>query len=145
MRALRVRAAVLKSLAARKAYEQERYRGTERRQQLRDESRLELFFRVGAALTKVYHSALAPACGWRTPGTASHYVAARSWSASLQHPLVSLSTTRELCAVAGAQDVVRDHIALFGMLLYVYSEGVETIIRSVSYVKFRAPRDRAPP
>ena len=41
-----------------------------------------------------------------------------------QHPLVSLSTTRELCAVAGAQNVVRDHIALFGMLLYVYSEGV---------------------
>ena len=59
----------------------------------------------------------------------------------MQHPLVSLSTTRELCAVAGAQDVVRDHIALFGMLLYVYSEGVETIIRSVSYVKFRAPWD----
>ena len=38
--------------------------------------------------------------------------------------LVSLSTTRELCAVAGAQDVVRGHIELFGMLLYVYSEGV---------------------
>ena len=35
---------------------------------------------------------------------------------------VSLSTTRELCAVAGAQDVVRDHIALFEMLLYLYSE-----------------------
>ena len=53
MRTLRARAAVLKSLAARKAYEQEeeRYRGTERRQQLRDERRLELFFRVGAALT----------------------------------------------------------------------------------------------
>ena len=51
MRALRAHAAVLKSLAARKALEQERYRGTERRQQLRDESRLELFFRVGAALT----------------------------------------------------------------------------------------------
>ena len=58
---------------------------------------------------------------------------------------MSLSTTRELCAVAGAQDVVRDHIALFGMFLYVYSEGVETIIRSVSYLNFRAPRDRAPP
>ena len=51
MRALRAHAAVLKSLAARKALEQERYRGTERRQQLRDESRLELFFRVGAVLT----------------------------------------------------------------------------------------------
>ena len=58
---------------------------------------------------------------------------------------MSLSTTRELCAFAGAQDVVRGHIELFGMLLYVYGEGVETIIRSVSYVKFRAPRDRAPP
>ena len=43
------------------------------------------------------------------------------------------------------QDIVRDHIALFGMLIYVYSEGVETIIRSVSYVKFRAPWDWAPP
>ena len=51
MRTLRARAAVLKSLAAHKAYEQERYRGTERRQQLRDERRLELFFRMGAALT----------------------------------------------------------------------------------------------
>ena len=51
MRALRARAPILKSLAARKACEQERYRGTERRQQLRDESRLELFFTVGAALT----------------------------------------------------------------------------------------------
>ena len=51
MRALRVRAPILKILAARKAYKQERYRGTERRQQLRDESRLELFFRMGAALT----------------------------------------------------------------------------------------------
>ena len=59
----------------------------------------------------------------------------------LLRPLVSLSTTRELCAFAGAQDVVRGHIELFGMLLYVYSEGVETIIRSVSYVKFRAPWD----
>ena len=68
MRALRVRAPILKILAARKAYKQERYRGTERRQQLRDESRLETFFRMGAAL------ALAPACSWRTPGTASHYV-----------------------------------------------------------------------
>ena len=58
---------------------------------------------------------------------------------------MSLSTTRELCAVAGAQDVVRGHIELFGMLLYVYSEGVETIIRSVSYVKFRAPWDWDPP
>ena len=54
---------------------------------------------------------------------------------------MSLSTTRELCAVAGAQDVVHGHIELFGMLLYVYSEGVETITRSVSYVKFRAPWD----
>ena len=51
MRALRVRAPILKSLATRKACEQERYRGTERRQQLRDERRLELFFRTGAALT----------------------------------------------------------------------------------------------
>ena len=51
MRTLRARAAVLKILTARKAYEQERYRGTERRQQLRGESRLELFFRMGAALT----------------------------------------------------------------------------------------------
>ena len=51
MRALRARAPVLKFLAARKAYEQERYRGTDRRQQLRAESRLELFFRMGAALT----------------------------------------------------------------------------------------------
>ena len=58
---------------------------------------------------------------------------------------MSLSTTRELCAVAGAQDVVRGHIELFGMLLYVYSEGVETIKRSVSYVNFRAPRDPALP
>ena len=49
----------------------------------------------------------------------------------MHHPLVSLSTTRELCAFAGAQDVVRGHIELFGMLLYVYSEGVETIIRKV--------------
>ncbi len=51
MRALRARAPVLKLLAARKALEQERYRGTERRKQLRDERRLELFFRTGAALT----------------------------------------------------------------------------------------------
>ena len=51
MRALRARAPILKSLAARKALEQERYRGTERRKQLRDERRLELFFRTGAALT----------------------------------------------------------------------------------------------
>ena len=49
--ALRARASVLNVLAARKALEQERYRGTERRQQLRDERRLELFFRMGAALT----------------------------------------------------------------------------------------------
>ena len=46
-RSVRVRP-YLKSLAARKALEQERYRGTERRKQLRDESRLGLFFRVGA-------------------------------------------------------------------------------------------------
>ena len=51
MRALRARAPVLKFLAARKALEQERYRGTERRKQLRDERRWELFFRMGAALT----------------------------------------------------------------------------------------------
>ena len=38
---------------------------------------------------------------------------------------------------------MRDHIALFRMLIYVYSEGVETIIRSVS--KFRAPWDWDPP
>ena len=136
MRALRAHAAVLKSLAARMALEQERYRSTERRKQLRDESRLELFFRVGAALT----IPLGAGTGLRLEDT-RHRLAARSWSASLQHPLVSLSTTRELCAVAGAQDVVRDHIALFGMLSYVYSEGVETIIRSVSCVKFRAPWD----
>ena len=62
-------------LVARKALEQERYRGTERRKQLRGESRLELFFRsgcwMGAALRSLYRSALAPACSWRTPGTAS--------------------------------------------------------------------------
>ena len=40
---------------------------------------------------------------------------------------------------------MRGHIELFGMLLYVYSEGVETIKRSVSYVNFRAPRDPALP
>ena len=51
MRALRAHAAVLKSLAARKALKNGRGQGHERRQQLRDESRLELFFRVGAALT----------------------------------------------------------------------------------------------
>ena len=51
MRALRVRAPILKILAARKAYKQERYRGTERRQQLRDESRLDPFFRERAART----------------------------------------------------------------------------------------------
>ena len=139
MRALRARAPILKSLAARKAYEQERYRGTERRQQLRAESRLELFFRMGAALTITRR--------WHRHAVGGHQAPPRwcrlalQWSASLQHPLVSLSTTRELCAVAGAQNVVRDHIALFGMLLHVYSEGVETITRSVSYVKFRAPWD----
>ena len=55
LRELRVRAPVLKLLAARKAFEQERYRGvrgarylrgTESRKQLRDERRLELFFRT---------------------------------------------------------------------------------------------------
>ena len=51
MRALRARAAILKLLAARKALKNGRGQGYERRQQLRDESRLELFFRVGAALT----------------------------------------------------------------------------------------------
>ena len=51
MRALRVRAPILKLLAARKACEQERYRGAERRQQLRDERRLELFLRMDATLT----------------------------------------------------------------------------------------------
>ena len=50
MRALRARAAILKLLAARKALKNGRGQGHERRQQLRDESRLELFFRVGAAL-----------------------------------------------------------------------------------------------
>ena len=51
MRALRARAPILKSLAARKASKNGRGQGRVRRQQLRDESRLELFFRVGAALT----------------------------------------------------------------------------------------------
>ena len=51
MRALRARAAILKLLAARKARKNGRGHGHERRQQLRDESRLELFFRMGAALT----------------------------------------------------------------------------------------------
>ena len=51
MRALRARAAILKLLAARKALKNGRGQGHERRQQLRDESRLELFFRMGAALT----------------------------------------------------------------------------------------------
>ena len=51
MRALRARAAVLKSLAARKASKNGRVKGHVRRQQLRDERRLELFFRMGAALT----------------------------------------------------------------------------------------------
>ena len=51
MRALRARAPILKSLAARKALKNGRGLGHVRRQQLRDERRLELFFRVGAALT----------------------------------------------------------------------------------------------
>ena len=51
MRALRARAAILKLLAARKALKNGRGQGHVRRQQLRDESRLELFFREGAALT----------------------------------------------------------------------------------------------
>ena len=54
MRALRAHAAVLKSLAARKALKNGtplRGKGHVRRQQLRDERRLELFFRMGAALT----------------------------------------------------------------------------------------------
>ena len=38
-------------MAARKALKNGRGQGHERRKQLRDESRLELFFRVGAALT----------------------------------------------------------------------------------------------
>ena len=53
------------------------------------------------------------------PTSAAPYV---SKGHSLNHPLGSLSTTRELCAVAGAQDVVRGHIELFGMLLYVYRD-----------------------
>ena len=123
MRALRVRAPILKLLAARKACEQERYRGTERRQQLRDESRLELFFREGAALT----IPLGAGTGLRLEDTRHRLALCRR--AFLERKLAAparepLSTTRELCAVAGAQNVVRDHIALFGMLLYVYSEGV---------------------
>ena len=51
MRALHARAAILKLLAARKALKNGRGQGHVRRQQLRDERRLELFFRVGAALT----------------------------------------------------------------------------------------------
>ena len=51
MRALRAHAAVLKPLAARKALKNGRGQGHVRRQQLRDERRLELFFRTGAALT----------------------------------------------------------------------------------------------
>ena len=51
MRALRARAPILKSLAVRKALNNGRGKGHVRRQQLRDESRLELFFRMGAALT----------------------------------------------------------------------------------------------
>ena len=51
MRALRARAAILKLLAARKALKNGRGQGHERRKQLRDERRLELFFRMGAALT----------------------------------------------------------------------------------------------
>ena len=101
MRTLRAHAAVLKLLAARKALEQERYRGTERRQQLRDERRLELSFRMGAALTL----SLGAGTGLQLEDT-RHRLGGARWSASLHHPLVSLSTTRELCAVAGAQDVV---------------------------------------
>ena len=51
MRALRARAPILKLLAARKALKNGRGKGHVRRQQLRDERRLELFFRTGAALT----------------------------------------------------------------------------------------------
>ena len=116
-----------------------RGQGHVRRKQLRAESRLELFFRVGGAhyITRRWHRRAVG--GHQAPPRWCRL--ALQWNASLQHPLVSLSTTRELCAVAGARDVVRDHIALFGMLLYVYSEDVETITRSVSYVKFRAPWD----
>ena len=125
MRALRARAALLKLLVARKASKNGRGQGHEKRKQLRAESRLECFFRMGAALT----ISLGAGTGLhfedtRQQHTVSHYATARPWSASLQHPLVSLSTTREVCAVAGAQDVVRDHVELFGMLLYIYSEGV---------------------
>ena len=51
MRALRARAPILFFLAAREAFKNGRGKGHVRRKQLRDESRLELFFRVGAALT----------------------------------------------------------------------------------------------
>ena len=87
MRALRARAPILKSLAARKAYEQERYRGAERRQQLRDESRLELFFRMGAALT----ISLGAGTGLQLEDTSHrlalyhHYATTRPWSSSLHH------------------------------------------------------------
>ena len=110
MRALRAHAAVLKSLAARMALEQERYRGTERRQQLRDESRVELLQggRGAHYTTRRWHR-LAVGGHQAPPCTMPPRVlGAQAWC--LQHPLVSLSTTRELCAVAGAQDVVRDHI-----------------------------------
>ena len=51
MRALRARAAILKLLAARKALKNGRGQGHVRRQQLRDERRLELFLRMDATLT----------------------------------------------------------------------------------------------
>ena len=51
MRALRARAAILKRLAARKALKNGRGQGHVRRQQLRDERRLELFLRMDATLT----------------------------------------------------------------------------------------------
>ena len=59
---------------------------TERRKQLRDESRLELFFRMGAALTL----SLGAGTGLQLEDTRH-----RLGGASLHHPLVSLSTTRE--------------------------------------------------
>ena len=118
-------APVLKLLAARKAYEQERYQGTETRETPTIESRepIGTFLQDGRGAHYITRR-------WHRHAVGGHQAPPRwcrlalQWNASLQHPLVSLSTTRELCAVAGAQDVVRDHIALFGMLLYVYSEGV---------------------
>ena len=100
MRALRARAAILKLLAARKALKNGRGQGHERRQQLRGESRLELFFRMGAAPTV----SLGAGTGLQLEDTRHRRDGASLRSASLQHPLVSLSTTRELCAVAGAQE-----------------------------------------